>query len=586
MKLDIFEYRDYLKKRYGEVLYRVPIDAGFSCPHRGHDGKGGCIFCPDDGARAVQLRDIQALDQQVKAGVRFAQRRYKAKAFMAYLQAFTNTFSSVEILEDLVTRICLEHDFRAITFGTRPDCLPESVLGYLKTLKSTLDVWVELGVQTTHDSTLKRINRGHGWQESREAIEKLHEKGIAVAVHLILGLPGETPDDFLKTIKRVTALPVDAIKLHNLHVIKDTALADLYEKQPFPVFSEYEYSEILLSLLPWIPDTIPLIRLTTDSPEEKLLAPKWAMSKGQFRKFLGTQLRSRIVSQGSALRDNSSLNKTGCLVQSSPEPVATNDGSITFFNEIIKEHYHTLAGARSEAENKFCRPAKLSEKLTQKSVRILDVCFGLGYNSLVSCEYAVKTNSEVEITGLELDRRVVYTASKEIQENNTLFDWNNCLKNLSDTGQWQHQNCSIKLFWGDARHTAARLEHRFDCIWLDAFSTQKNSELWTVDFFKTLKRLLEPGGLLLTYCAAIPVRAGLIEAGFHVGETEAFGRERGGTIASMFPGLITKPLPERDLYLVQTSRGTPYRDPEGTRTNKEILRAREFEISNLKKGRQ
>ncbi|WP_176761276.1 TIGR01212 family radical SAM protein [Desulforhopalus singaporensis] len=582
LKLDIFEYRDYLQKSYGEILYRVPIDAGLGCPHRRSDNKGGCTFCPEDGARAVQLGDAEQIEEQIEKGVRFAQRRYGATAFMAYLQAFTNTFSSVEQLEELVKKICSKHNFRAIAFGTRPDCLPDEVVDFLRTLNNRLDVWIELGVQSCHDKTLKRINRGHGWKESCEAIIKLHRADISVAAHLIIGLPGEGLEEYLQTVKKVAALPIDAIKLHNLHILEGTKLADEYRTSRFEVLSEHEYAEILLQLLPQIPEQIPIIRLTTDSPPSGLLAPQWSMSKGQFRKYLATQMRARTVAQGCALRDNSAASvRPPSTVQD--RAVVTEDSSVTFYNKRVKEHYHTLAGARSEAENKFCTPSGLEEKLKRdQTVRILDICFGLGYNSLVSCELAIENSAALEITALELDRQVVERAAREIRMKNNLFDWNNCLDILCRDGRWQHRGCSIELLWGDARYTATRAGANFDYIWLDGFSTQKNSELWSVDFFRTLYPLLKSDGLLLTYCAAIPVRSGLMQAGFHVGETEPFGRERSGTIASPNQSLITRELPERDLHLINSVKGIPYRDPSGTRTNKEILRAREYEILRAK----
>lgn len=578
--LAIFEYRDFLIKRYGQVLHRIPLDLDFSCPNRNIDGTGGCSFCSERGARATQLGEIQELRSQIKAGVNFARQRYDAKGFMAYLQAFTSTFASVDRLDSLVKLICAEENFEAIIFGTRPDCLPAQVISYLKTLQHNLDVWVELGVQTIHDRTLLRINRGHDYQTSREAIIKLHEAGISVAIHLILGLPGETLEDFHQTIKAVAALPISAIKLHNLHILKDTTLAQEYQAEPFPLFNEHEYAEILCKLLPIIPAEIPIIRLTTDSQQEQLLAPKWSMGKGQFRNHLKKLMHNRGISQGMHLRKNTI--PTIAHVRDTLEPVPTDDGSITFWNNTLKEHYHSQAGARSEADQKYCLPAQLTKRLAQGKVRILDICFGLGYNSLSSCEHALKALKPLEITALELDKNVVQMAAQTVTESDNILNWNNCLQALYSHGQWNMSNCSIDLLWGDARHTITKLSGEFDLIWLDAFSTQRNSELWTVDFFSNLLPLLAPSGVLCTYCAAIPVRSGLLEAGFYVGETEPFGRQRGGTIGSKAPELISRPLPDRDMFLISSTRGTPYRDPNGTRSNKEILRARESEILTRK----
>ena len=579
----IFEYRDYLRQHYGDILYRVPLDAGLSCPHRGSHGSGGCTFCPEDGARAVQIGNICDIREQIHAGVAFAKKRYKAKAFMAYLQAFTSTFTSPDLLSELVNTIRKEHHFRAITFGTRPDCLSPEVISYLQGLSKHLDVWVELGIQTVHDKSLKRIHRGHDWASGKEAIYRLHEAGIFVGVHLIIGLPGESLDEFQQTMQTLAPLPIDAVKLHNLHIIKNTTLAEAFRRKPFPVFNEYEYAEILLKLLPLIPADRPLMRLTTDTSQEALIAPQWSMSKGQFRHYLFQQLHKRQIHQGIALQAPNQKKSPTQLMETTPEAFLTEDGSITFWNTELKEYYHTLAGARSEAGEKYCLPAQLDKRLGNGPVRILDICFGLGYNSLTAIEEAIQSGGRIEITALEIDRRVVETAAEKLCETNTAFNWNNCLQTLCKKGTWSEAECSIRLFWGDARHTLTQVDGPFDLIWLDAFSTQRNSELWTIDFFARLLPLLDPSGALLTYCAAIPVRAGLLGAGFMVGETDAFGRPRGGTIAGRSQEMINQPLPERDLYLMETLRGIPYRDPQQTRTNKEILRHRELEIVQRKK---
>ena len=584
-KIDIYEYRDYLETRYGIPLHRVPLDTGGKCPHRDMNGTGGCVFCPEDGARAVQLGLSEDIKEQMYTGVRFAKRRYKATAFMAYLQTYTSTFSSIATLQQQVESILETEGVKAIAFGTRPDCLQPHIIKFLTELNKRIDIWIELGVQTCHNHTLQRINRGHDWQSSKDAIVTLNEAGLSTAVHLILGLPGETTADMKQTIKKVCRLPVDAIKLHNLHVIKNTQLEKEYQKNPFPLYSEHEYCDLLLELLPHIPEHIPLIRLTTDTVKEKLVAPHWTMSKGQFRKHLSKQMRARGIAQGIALRDGSAPVKAAQLNGSPSMAVTTEDGSVTFYNDTIKEHYHTLAGARSEAENKYIIPGKLEDRLTKGKVHVLDICFGLGYNSLLACEKAMQKGQQLNITALEMDSTVVEKAIRGLQEKETSFDWNRCLSSLHKTDYWEENGCTIKLIWGDARHTARKLAGKFDLIWLDAFSTQRNSELWTVDFFNILRPLLKEEGALLTYCAAIPVRAAFILAGFFVGETDPFGRDRGGTICTVNKALISRPISERDSFLIKTNRGIPYRDPSGTRTNKEILRAREFEITRHKNGK-
>jgi tRNA U34 5-methylaminomethyl-2-thiouridine-forming methyltransferase MnmC len=278
------------------------------------------------------------------------------------------------------------------------------------------------------------------------------------------------------------------------------------------------------------------------------------------------------------------LQPSNTTIHSSIHPVATSDGSITFWNPDYKEHYHTPAGARLEADEKYLVPSKLRERLAKGNIQLLDVCFGLGYNSLAALELA--ETSQLSITALEMDRRVVGAAAQNIQTLETdSNDWKKILNELYLNGESRlTPQSSIVMHWGDARYTITKLpSSTYDLVYLDAFSTQRNSELWTVDFFKKLKRVMKPDAVLLTYCAAIPVRAGLMEAGFYVGETAPVGRQRGGTIAALRAEDIEIPLTEQELIMIrESSRGLPYRDPYGVWTNKEILRNRQERIIECK----
>jgi tRNA U34 5-methylaminomethyl-2-thiouridine-forming methyltransferase MnmC len=276
--------------------------------------------------------------------------------------------------------------------------------------------------------------------------------------------------------------------------------------------------------------------------------------------------------------------------------VETEDGSLTFWNEEYKEHYHTPAGARLEAEEKYIVPGKLRARLEQADVSLLDVCFGLGYNSLTAMNVAATgirqrapgtSENHLSVTALEMDRRVVRAAAKHIgTRENDAFDWRNALGDLYANRSCRSPNASCLLHWGDARYTITHLApDAFDLVFLDAFSTQRNSELWTVDFLKKLRRVMKPDAVMLTYCAAIPVRSAMMEAGFFVGETAPIGRQRGGTIAAMRAEDIEIPLPDHEINMIRdTTRGLPYRDPYGVWTNKEILRDRQDRILQVKAG--
>ncbi len=634
MQSPYLQYKEYMKARYGEPLFRVPIDFNLGCPNREADGSGGCTFCNARGAAAVQTLGAETVGDQMRQAIRFARERYGAKKFMAYIQAFSATFGPEQ--QPLYLDLLDAFDFAAVSIGTRPDCLVPQAYDFLVELNRRIETWVELGVQTVHDHTLERINRGHDWASSERAIRTLHDRGIKVAVHVILGLPGETAEDFQETADTLAALPIDAIKIHNLHIEQGTVLAEDHARAPLPTLMEHDYAEHLMDFIRRMPPNIPIMRLATDTPDEALIAPKWHMEKGQFKDYVIQQMVCREWRQGDLLR-NRKL-ETGDLNPESESlrTVETKDGSITFWNEEYKEHYHSPAGARLEAVEKYVVPGRLRERLKQGAVHLLDVCFGLGYNSLAAMEMAAegirhkasgtselhvtalemaaegmrqkakgtselhvtalemaaegmrqeaKGISELHVTALEMDRRVVGAAARNIQSSgNDAFDWRRALADLYSNHSCLVPHAYCRLHLGDARYTVTKLQpEQFDLVFLDAFSTQRNSELWTLDFFRKLRRVMKPDAVLLTYCAALPVRSALLEAGFHVGETEPVGRQRGGTIAAMRPEAITIPLPADELKtMMESTRGLPYRDPFGIWTNKEILRDRQERILRSK----
>ncbi|MDH3981623.1 MAG: TIGR01212 family radical SAM protein, partial [Kiritimatiellaceae bacterium] len=373
MNSPYIQYKDYMRERYGEPLFRVPIDFNSGCPNREKDGSGGCTFCNARGARAVQTLEKDSVEEQMAEAIRFARDRYNAKKYMAYIQAFSASFSQDQQCQylDLLSAF----DFTAVSIGTRPDCLTNQAYDFLTQLNKKIEVWVELGVQTVHDNTLKRINRGHNWAASEQAIKKLHELGINVAVHVILGLPGETAEEFKTTADTLAALPIDAIKIHNLHIEKGTTLAEEYtaEQTSSPSahptleitpLMEHDFAEHLMDFIRRMPPNIPIMRLTTDTLAKDLIAPKWHMAKGQFKDYVIQQMTCREWRQGDRFSgqvepSKSSRDQETPLTLQLFDPVTTSDSSITFWNEEYKEHYHTPAGARLEAEEKYLVPAKL-----------------------------------------------------------------------------------------------------------------------------------------------------------------------------------------------------------------------------------
>lgn len=553
------QYKQWMIDRYGDALFRVPVEIASVCPH------GRCAFCSENGSRAQQTRRQETPVEQIEAAIKFSKHRYKAQKLMLYIQAFTTDLTDPAQQEQILQ--CLAHcRFEAVSIGTRPDCLPEAALRFLETLKEKTEVWVELGVQTANDETLKRINRGHDWECSRKAVLALTERGIHVSPHVIIGLPGETADDWNRTAEELAKLPIAGIKIHNLHIVKGTALAE----NPPPVLNHWEYAEALMEFLRRIPAELPVMRISTDTPDEELVAPHWHLEKGQFLNYVIQQMTMREIRQGDLCGRGIPAAGQRLL------PVTTDDGSITFFSEDWKEHYHTKTGARLEAQQKFTVPSKIAEKLEQRDIRILDVCFGLGNNSLAAISAVAGAGHRLEITALEMDKRVVRAAAEHFQELKAdPVSWRSVLADLYSRSSFITKNSSLTIRWGDARWLIQNLEaESFDIIFQDPFSSQHCPELWTVEFFRQLYRVLKPDGVLLTYSSSMPVRGAMLEAGFKIGETRPEHQMGNGTIAAKNKTALGFP----EIEKTDERRSIPYRDPYLCAPAKTILRNRQEAI--------
>ncbi len=295
-----YTYRQFLIDRYGAQLQRIPIDLGFGCPNRNEAGDGGCLFCAEDGGRAIQTRHADKWKDQIETAITFAKERYNADEFMGYCQAYSGSFASHDKQRKILNKILSHSPFKAFSIGTRPDCLPQETIELYKDLGKKTDFWVELGVQTTNDNTLQRIKRGHSWRCSKDAINRLNDAGIQCAVHLIFGLPGETDADYHKTAKDIAELPISGIKFHNLHIIRNTQLAEAYLKKTFPLLDEHDYAEAVIDAIRMMPPDIPIMRLQTDTLKDALIAPRWIMKKGQFIDYVTLQMKKRGLRQGDA----------------------------------------------------------------------------------------------------------------------------------------------------------------------------------------------------------------------------------------------------------------------------------------------
>lgn len=291
----------YLKQTFGEKIYKLALDGAMTCPNRdGTLGTGGCIFCSGGGSGDFAEPQHASVTEQIEAAKARVSAKIKNGRYIAYFQSYTNTYAPVDYLEALFREAVSHPDIAALSIGTRPDCLPPQVIRLLKEINKEKPVWIELGLQTIHESTAELIRRGYELPCFIDAVRRLKEAGLTVIVHVILGLPGETEDMMLETIRFLAnhTPPVDGIKLQLLHVLKGTKLAALYEAAPFPVMTMEEYIDLILKGIRLLPPHIVIHRLSGDGPKKLLIAPEWSGNKRLFLNSLTRALRETGAYQG------------------------------------------------------------------------------------------------------------------------------------------------------------------------------------------------------------------------------------------------------------------------------------------------
>jgi hypothetical protein len=269
-------------QRYGERVHKIAIDAGFTCPNRdGSIGRGGCTFC-NNVSFSPHGRKPLSIAEQIESGRQVIRKRTGAKKYLAYFQAYTNTYADVEELARLYDQALSEPDVIGLDVGTRPDCVPDKVLDLLAEYQQQgNEVWLELGLQSAHDETLERVNRGHGFAEYQNAVLRARERGIKVCTHLILGLPGESRRHYMTSLQRVLELGVDGLKFHPLHVVKGTALANEWRRGEYQPLTMADYVANVVELIRHTPAEVVFHRLTGTASENILLAPMWCAKKWQ-----------------------------------------------------------------------------------------------------------------------------------------------------------------------------------------------------------------------------------------------------------------------------------------------------------------
>ena len=270
----------YIKDTFGEKLYKLSLNGGMNCPNRdGHLGYGGCIFCSSGGSGDFAGDRNLSIKDQIEAGKALVQKKHTGSSYIAYFQAYTNTYGPLPYLKQIFTEAISEPDVKVLSIATRPDCLPEDVLDLLASLNQIKPVWVELGLQTFHKSSSDFIRRGYELDVFENAVYDLKKRGISVIVHTISYLPHETKEMMLETISYLNKLPIDGIKLQLLHVLKGTDLADYYEIHPFHLPDMEEYLEMLGCFISHLRPDIVVHRITGDGPKSLLIAPLWTANK-------------------------------------------------------------------------------------------------------------------------------------------------------------------------------------------------------------------------------------------------------------------------------------------------------------------
>lgn len=289
----------YLKHTFGEKIYKISLDGGFTCPNRdGTLGTRGCIFCSEGGSGDFASDSSLSVTEQIEDGIRLVEGKSKARKFIAYFQAFTNTYAPAEKLNQIYREALSHEKIIGLSIGTRPDCLPPDVLDLLAELNKKKPVFVELGLQTIHEDTAQRIRRGYPLSCFDQAVDKLHEKGINIVVHLILGLPGESEEKMLESVRYLNSLPVDGVKLSLLHVLNKTDLGTLYEKNPFPIYELDDYVSLVIRCIEELREDIVIHRLTGDGPRDLLIAPRWTLQKRKVLNEITRRMKETDSRQG------------------------------------------------------------------------------------------------------------------------------------------------------------------------------------------------------------------------------------------------------------------------------------------------
>ena len=303
-----FSYGNYLKQIFSCKVYKIGLDAGFTCPNRdGSVAYGGCVYCENRSFSPNSKGSKRSISEQISDGMEFYRSHFKADKFIAYFQAYTNTYGPVNLLDDLYREALLFDDVVGLSIGTRPDCLPDEVIELLASYSKKTHLWVEIGLQSMYEETLTWMNRGHSFEQFIDAITRVKLKGLRVCVHVILGLPGETHEMIMQTADTLAGLNIDGLKVHHLYVAENTMLEKMYVKGGINLISLDEYIHLVCDFLERIPPGVAIQRLTGELTGDYLIAPKWGVSKKAILTAIENEFERRNSYQGKEYKSQKDL---------------------------------------------------------------------------------------------------------------------------------------------------------------------------------------------------------------------------------------------------------------------------------------
>ena len=289
----------FLRNKFGEKVFKISLDGGFSCPNRdGTISSGGCLFCSERGSGDFAGSNELSIHNQFSEVKKIMAKKWKSGKYIAYFQAYTNTYAPVEVLREKYYEAINEEGVVALAIATRPDCLEEDVLELLEEINKKVYVWVELGLQTSCDETAKKINRGYKLEVFENAVERLKARNIDYVVHSIFGLPGESKEQILRTVDYIAHSGAKGIKFHLLHLMEDTPMVKLYEKGELKFLEQEEYIQLICSSIALLPNEMVVHRLTGDSPRNLLIGPIWSLKKWEILNAIDKALKENDYYQG------------------------------------------------------------------------------------------------------------------------------------------------------------------------------------------------------------------------------------------------------------------------------------------------